>query len=206
MHHNHPVAPSKYKHQIMKTTLFPLAALLAATTGLHAQPEGGMPPGMPPVPPVIAVLDADQDGTISAEEIANAPESLASLDQNNDGELTRDELRPPPPEGAENEEGGDEERPRRERNRRGRMGPPPVVAALDADRNGVISAEEIENSPEALTELDKNGDGDLTPEELHPRRGRGGRPPEGGRQGGQGGPPPEGGPRGGQGGPGPRVR
>jgi hypothetical protein len=54
--------------------------------------------------------------------------------------------------------------------------PPPVIAALDADRDGVISAEEIENAPNALLQLDTNGDGELTREELQPE----GRPPRGG--------------------------
>lgn len=47
----------------------------------------------------------------------------------------------------------------------------PVVAALDADRDGEIDAGEIENSPDALRKLDRNGDGKLAAEELRlPRR------------------------------------
>ena len=38
----------------------------------------------------------------------------------------------------------------------------PVLAALDADKNGEISAEEIDNAAAALKKLDKNGDGYLT--------------------------------------------
>ena len=45
---------------------------------------------------------------------------------------------------------------------------PPLVKALDADADGVISAEEIENASEALKTLDKNDDGQLTPDELRP--------------------------------------
>jgi hypothetical protein len=76
----------------------------------------------------------------------------------------------------------------------------PVLAALDADKNGEISAEEIDNAAAALKKLDKNGDGKLTEEELRPnfpggRGGPGGRP--GGEGGRPGGPPPEG--RGGEG-------
>lgn len=60
--------------------------------------------------------------------------------------------------------------------------PPPVIAALDADRDGIISAEEIANAANALLQLDKNGDGQLARDELHPEgrspRG-GGRPPGG---------------------------
>src|SRR6056297_3403067 len=44
--------------------------------------------------PVLAVLDADKDGTISESEIANASAALKTLDQNSDGKLTANELRP----------------------------------------------------------------------------------------------------------------
>jgi EF hand len=64
--------------------------------------------------------------------------------------------------------------------------PPPIIAALDADRDGVISAEEIANAANALLQLDKNGDGQLTPDEFHPE----GRPPRGGGRP-PGGPPEE---------------
>jgi len=47
--------------------------------------------------------------------------------------------------------------------------PPPLIVALDADKDRVISAEEIENASEALKSLDKNGDGQLTREELRPK-------------------------------------
>ena len=43
---------------------------------------------------VVAALDADQDGTISANEMATAATSLAKLDANSDGKLTEDEVRP----------------------------------------------------------------------------------------------------------------
>ncbi|HEY6229061.1 MAG TPA: EF-hand domain-containing protein [Verrucomicrobiae bacterium] len=44
--------------------------------------------------PIIAALDANHDGEIDANEIANAPAALRKLDKNGDGKLTRDELRP----------------------------------------------------------------------------------------------------------------
>jgi hypothetical protein len=76
--------------------------------------------------------------------------------------------------------------------------PPPLVAALDANHDGVIDSTEIDNAPAALRKLDKNGDGKLTMDELRPQRrpgsGRGGpdgpgRPPMGPPDG-QDGPPP----------------
>ena len=46
--------------------------------------------------------------------------------------------------------------------------PPPVVAVLDADRDGELSAEEIQDASAALKTLDKDGDGKLGREEMHP--------------------------------------
>ncbi len=61
--------------------------------------------------------------------------------------------------------------------RRGEFGPPPMplMLALDADNDGTISADEIENAATALKKMDRNGDGSLSSDELRPTfRGRGG--------------------------------
>ncbi|EEF59206.1 EF-hand domain-containing protein [Pedosphaera parvula] len=59
------------------------------------------------------------------------------------------------------------------------QGPPPspILMVLDADHNGIISASEIMDAPVALLKLDKNGDGQLTPDELRPPL-----PPQNGHQ------------------------
>jgi len=62
--------------------------------------------------------------------------------------------------------------------------PPPIIAALDANKDGVIDETEIANASAALLTLDKNGDGKLTIDELLPP------PPPW-----MGGPPPPRGPR-----------
>jgi len=75
----------------------------------------------PPQPAIVKALDANGDGIIDANEIANAPAALKALDKNGDGKLTPDEFigvrphlgpppgqnggpangdRPAPPEGA----------------------------------------------------------------------------------------------------------
>lgn len=57
----------------------------------------------------------------------------------------------------------------------------PVIAALDANGDGEMSADELENATAALKKLDRNGDGKLAQEEFRPRFGRGrGGPPRGG--------------------------
>jgi len=52
-------------------------------------------------------------------------------------------------------------------------GPPPLMAALDTNRDGELDAAEIANASAALLKLDKNGDGKLTPDELMPQPGGG---------------------------------
>jgi hypothetical protein len=69
----------------------------------HKMGEGGPNGGGPgmnghrPMPPVMGALDANHDGTIDADEIANASAALKKLDKNGDGKLTQEELRPPRP-------------------------------------------------------------------------------------------------------------
>lgn len=65
---------------------------------------------------------------------------------------------------------GVEGRPGEERPRQP-GGPPrvqPLMVALDSNKDGELSAEEIANAPTSLKTLDKNKDGKLTPDELRP--------------------------------------
>ena len=100
----------------MKTILISLA-LTASAVFAQAQPEGGNPPNGPrpggpdgprrPVPPLFAALDADKDGSLSAEEIANASAALKTLDKDKDGKISKEELRPPMPPRGEGGGGGE---------------------------------------------------------------------------------------------------
>jgi hypothetical protein len=74
--------------------------------GTNAIPTG--PDGKLPRPPIIAALDPNGDGVIDAQEIANAPAELLTLDKNGDGKLTPDEWRPqrPPEDGPPPGDGG----------------------------------------------------------------------------------------------------
>ena len=112
----------------MKAKLYILALGLAGLAyTLTAQDNGGAPPQdgqdrppmrrRMPVHPLMTALDANKDGTLDEQEIANAAVALKTLDKNSDGKLTPDELRPsfpggergpggpgfrrPPPEGQE---------------------------------------------------------------------------------------------------------
>jgi hypothetical protein len=100
----------------MKTKIKTMLAVLALSGSAliaNAQDAGGPPPdgqrppggpGMhghrPPPSPLVDVLDANHDGVIDADEIANAPAALKKLDKNGDGKLTPDEYRPPRPQGG----------------------------------------------------------------------------------------------------------
>jgi len=64
---------------------------------LSAKAQDMQRPPPPPPNPIVKALDANSDGVISADEIANAATALKTLDTNGDGQLTQDELRPPCP-------------------------------------------------------------------------------------------------------------
>jgi hypothetical protein len=92
---------------VAATLALPAIPLLAEDAGNPAsqRPRRGQagPPhaeGQRPVPPLIAVLDANQDGVLDAQEIANAANALKTLDKNNDGILSLEELHPGRPPGA----------------------------------------------------------------------------------------------------------
>jgi hypothetical protein len=111
--------------------------------------------------PVLRALDADRDFTLSPWEIRNAPAALRKLDDDHDGKLTAEEcglhIDPnsvPPAMLAQL--------------RRRFMSFHLVLAALDADHDGEISAWEIEHAAAALKNLDRNHDGYLTADELIP--------------------------------------
>jgi hypothetical protein len=177
--------------------------------GPNKPPQNDQNPNDPPDKPpgdgkhhpkslLLEALDTDHDGIISAEEIANAPQSLKKLDKNGDGKITPDELHPPrpkdgpPPDGnnaapkkrkppvqAQGQDqnpppAGPKDPPDGPKGPRDQNDPPhgpphsPLMAALDTDKDGTLSADEIANASESLKKLDKNGDGKLTPDEYRP--------------------------------------
>ena len=97
----------------MKTTAIAIALALAAST-LHtlaqettrpegrpsreAGPQGGHGGEHKRPHPLFEALDANHDGVIDEQEIANAPAALKKLDKNSDGKLTHEEIMPPRPD------------------------------------------------------------------------------------------------------------
>lgn len=181
--------------QTMKPTPF-VAALIAAlafSASFSVAQQPNERPGPPPRGQLFRALDTDEDGTISSGEIDGSTASLRTLDANSDGDLTKDELKiGPPPKPADGEtdeaaphpqgpppedaappkpEDGSEKPAPPEGGARPPHGKPPVpplFAALDTDRDGKISSDELEAAPKSLKSLDKNEDGELTDDELRP--------------------------------------
>lgn len=118
------------------------------------------PPGPPPPDALAPTLDPDRDRALSAAEIQNAAEALRQLDENQDGTISTDELRPKVrPEGRpphSNEQ--DRDRPRT-------PPPSPLMQALDSDGDGSLSDAEISEAPHSLLALDADEDGELSSNE-----------------------------------------
>jgi predicted O-methyltransferase YrrM len=75
-------------------TIMTLSALaIPANTTVGQPPAGGQrrPPGR--FNPLLRLFDADQDGTLSADEIAGSAAKLKEFDRNKDGRLSDEELR-----------------------------------------------------------------------------------------------------------------
>ena len=122
----------------------------------------GGPMAMMQMLPLMKALDTDQDGTISASEIANASKALIQLDKNGDGVLSADEMRPEPsamPGGFAGAGPG--------------AGMPngPMAGKLfearDKNGDGKLTGDEIpERFQDKMKMIDKDGDGSITKAEF----------------------------------------
>ncbi len=102
---------------------------------------------------LLSALDKDGDLVISAAEIELAPMELRRLDLNKDGKLSAEECGFLTAGNA---------------SRADFMAKNPVLAALDADHDGLISATEMAHSAALLKVLDLNADHALAPYEVLP--------------------------------------
>ena len=106
-------------------------------------------------------MDADNDGVITRAEWRGNDQSFREQDDNDDGVLSGDEVRPRA--GAAARRRGD--RARREA-LMARFG------AMDADNDGVITRAEWRGTAQAFRDQDANGDGVLSGGEVRPRNGQ----------------------------------
>jgi hypothetical protein len=153
--------------KIMKTNrVHLLLAVLATLTANAAEPN---PPAgkRPPPQPLQKALDTNRDGELSPDEISNSTAALEALDKNGDGALTRKELIPKPPKDKDDETAQGPPPPPAKAGKKNP--PPPIIRALDLNKDGTLSAEEIDAAPESLLILDKNDDGTISRKELNPK-------------------------------------
>ena len=135
-------------------------------------PAVAQPPGFERLQTVMRTLDADNDQSLSTDEVQEATQRLLSLDSDSDGALSLEEMGGPAPV-------------------RGMIRQQYVIRALDEDGDLSVSADELAQASRALARLDRDGDWNLSREELNPPGPPGAPPP------GDGGPPPGGAPDGG---------
>lgn len=176
-----------------------VAAIKDRPAAEPAQPSAPGNVGERPSPrEIFQRFDKNNDGKISKDE---APERMREnwdrMDRDSDGFVTPDELaqafqaagRPEgkpaaKPTDASAKPAAKPTEPDRKPDvaaagRPALMNLPPLLVALDTNRDGELSAEEIAGASKALASLDKNADGKLTRDELFPNLPANARPGEG---------------------------
>ena len=146
------------------------------------RPRGDFNPEM-----IFRNADRNGDGKLVPDEVPEERrerfrEMLSRVDENKDGAASLEEFRrgfggPGAGRPGEPSQPGRPGQP-------GQQGQPGIsggglLAALDTDRNGELSSEEVTAAAESLKKLDRDGDGKVTQRELFPPRPEGG--PDGGR-------------------------
>jgi Ca2+-binding EF-hand superfamily protein len=164
-------APACWRSSAMKTRIFiiPLAALALCGCaswfgGGHHRVAGGGPEEWHPPREMLVKYDANHDGTLTRAELeAGLRADFAEADAKHTGCLDKDEVR------AVNERRWQEDRST-------------ASPLVDFKGLGCIDFDEYAATPRSLfDQMDKNGDGQLTPDELNPHA-RGGQKPNGEHQ------------------------
>ncbi len=159
-----------------------LPLILAAFASAQTDPP---PVSYIRISPILNAIDTNQDGVLSAAEIAAAPAELKKLDKNGDGKLTRDEagihMDQLPGRGGRGGRGGGRGEGRGEGRGRGEGGAEPEIPAappsaddlttslmmFDANQNGQLEKSEVPERLQGLFERgDTNKDGILTKAEI----------------------------------------
>ena len=158
-----------------------LLILAAAAFGQGAPPVQSDAPAVSyiKISPILNAVDVNQDGVLSATEIAASAAQIRKLDKNGDGKLTRDEagirMDQLPGRGGRGEgRGGRGEGRGRDGGEVEIPAPPPsaddMTASLmifDANHNGQLEKSEVPERLQGLFERgDTNKDGILTKEEI----------------------------------------
>ncbi|MBS1821479.1 MAG: EF-hand domain-containing protein [Acidobacteria bacterium] len=111
----------------------------------------------------LMLLDRNGDGILTRDEVPERMQGLFNrIDANHDGRITPEEIR-----SSTQNQSGPAGRPQHSGDAT-RMDP--ILNALDTNHDGVISAAEIAAAPASLKTLDKDGDGELSAEELRPKQ------------------------------------
>ena len=165
----------KIKHLIAAITITGAVGTMALAQPGGPRGPGGPPPGGPGGNPIVEALDVDGNHELSSSEIQNASKSLAALDTNGDGIVSRDDMGPP---GGGHGQGG-------AHGRRGQGGPRRPEAddakdtkkvsktymkrlmKFDKDKSGTIEKDELpDRMQRVMTKADTNGDDVLDENEL----------------------------------------
>lgn len=138
----------------MKLTILSVAAALALSSTVHVLGQDGEQRRRPFPNPIVTALDLNQDGTIDEQEIQQSAASLKTLDKNNDGKLTTDEMAPQfDRRGGPQQPGGESMAAR--------------LQQFDEDHDGLIAKDELPERMRGMVDRgDTDKDGKLSKDEI----------------------------------------